>query len=70
MAWYWIVLIIIGYIPIGILTAYIYSLYGEGDDEMLVLFAIFWPVFLPIAIICAPFMILGWIFDWIFCNIF
>lgn len=66
MAWYWIVLIIIGYTPIGILTAYIYSLYGEDYDDYLVLSAIFWPVTLPFAIICAPFMILAWIFDWIF----
>ncbi len=66
MAWYWIVLIIVGYFLIGILTAFIYLVYGEDDEEALVMFGALWPVFLPVAIVIAPFVLFYWIIDNIF----
>jgi len=66
MAWYWIVLIIVGYVLIGILTALIYAAYGEDYDDQLAMFAVFWPVMLPIAIVTAPFALFHWIIDKLF----
>ena len=59
MAWYWIVLIVIGYFIMGILTALIYSAYDkELDEDYLVVFAACWPVMLAFAILIAPFALL------------
>ena len=53
MAWYFIILIVFGYILAGIITALIYIWYGADDDEAAIL-GFFWPIMLPIAILILP----------------
>ena len=52
MAWYWIVLIVIGYFVIGSVLAGLITWIPECDDDDLLPFIIFlWPIVLPILLI-------------------
>lgn len=52
MAWYWIILIIIGYFVIGSVFAGLMTWISEFDDEDLMPFIVFsWPLFIPIMLL-------------------
>ena len=63
MAWYWIVLIVIGYIFIAIITGVLYGVVLEEDTDMCTLAGTFWPIMLPIFIVMLPVMLLHAILD-------
>ena len=50
MAWYWIVLIVIGDFIVGGFIARIYVEKSEDDGPASVILALFWPIALPIFI--------------------
>ena len=58
-----VVLIITGYLIIGILTAFICFILGEDDEDELVVFAALWPFVISLLIIIAPFALFYWIID-------
>lgn len=52
MAWYWIVLMVIGYFVIGSVLAGLITWIPDCDDDDLVLFIVlFWPVVFPILLV-------------------
>lgn len=57
MSWYWVVLIVLGYLVIAVLTGVIYGAVLEEDSEMSTLAGMFWPVMLPIFICMLPFIL-------------
>lgn len=65
MAWYWIVLIVIGYIFMAIITGVLYGVVLEDDTEMCTIDGIFWPIMLPLFIFMLPFMLIHAILDWL-----
>lgn len=58
MAWYWIVLIVIGYFLIGILTAtFLFLISGEDDEDELMAVIFLWPMVLSLVIAITPFVL-------------
>ncbi len=57
MAWYWIVLIVIGYFIVGSVLAGLMTWIPDcDDDDLLPVIVFFWPVAVPVfllALICA-----------------
>jgi hypothetical protein len=52
MAWYWIILIIIGYFVVGSVFAGLMTWVDEFDDDDLIPFMVFgWPLLVPILLI-------------------
>ena len=51
MSWYWIVLIVIGYMVMHLITAIVVYKCGMVDKDMAVFPAAFWPIFLPLLIV-------------------
>lgn len=65
MAWYWIVLIVIGYIFMAIVTGVLYGAVLDEKTDMCTIAGAFWPVMLPFLILMLPFMLIHAILDWI-----
>lgn len=65
MAWYWIVLIVIGYIFMSIVTGVLYGVVLDEETDMCTIAGAFWPVMLPFLILMLPFMLIHAILDWI-----
>lgn len=65
MAWYWIVLMVIGYIFMAIVTGVLYGVVLDEETDVCTLAGFFWPVMLPIFIVMLPVMLLHAILDWI-----
>lgn len=63
MAWYWVVLIIVGYFIMGILTAFIILVFGEDDEDELTMCIFLWPIVFPLLIIITPVVLSYWIVD-------
>lgn len=51
MAWYWIILIVIGYLILWSITAVIFSKNTTLDDGSVIMLGLLLPVTLPIAIV-------------------
>lgn len=54
MSWYWIVLIVVCYVLLSAVTCIIFSRVAKTNDEIIVLFGIFWPlivILLPIILL-------------------
>ena len=52
MAWYWIVLICVGYLFMSLVTAVIVRLLDiTYEDELVVFLALFWPIACPVLIV-------------------
>ena len=64
MAWYWIVLLIIGYFVIGSILG---KIFGEDEEEFIVAIVLFWPLLgsiaLPIGIVWGIYIIIDWLID-------
>lgn len=63
MSWYWIVLIVLGYLVVAVLTGVLYGAVLDEDEDICTLFGVFWPVMLPIFICILPFIIVQAILD-------
>jgi Na+/proline symporter len=52
MAWYWIVLIVIGYFAIGsVLAGLLTRIPDCNSDDLLLFIVLFWPVVVPILLV-------------------
>lgn len=65
MSWYWIILIVLGYLVVAVITGVLYGVVLDEEEDMCTLAGVFWPVMLPIFICMIPFIIIHEILDWI-----
>lgn len=63
MSWYWIILIVLGYLVVAVITGVLYGVVLDEDNEMCTIAGVFWPVMLPIFICMLPFVIIHEILD-------
>lgn len=58
MAWYWIILIVIGYIVIATLTAIFCYRVMDDDIDVAALEGFVWPLILPIICLASPIVLI------------
>lgn len=63
MSWYWIILIVFGYLTVAVITGILYGVVIDEEEDMCAIEGVFWPVTLPIFICMLPFIIVYEILD-------
>lgn len=63
MAWYWIVLIVLGYVLVAFLVAIIWAKGEPRHADYAAGFGIFWPLWFPLAAFIIPFICLWNVID-------
>ena len=63
MSWYWIILIVLGYLVVAVITGVLYGVVLDEEEDMCTIEGVFWPVMLPIFICMLPFIIVDEVLD-------